>query len=395
MVALETFDLAARARRASAARRRSISASVSRARRRPARACRARRDSDRAGPGCGASGLIGPAAVSRRAPASIRAASTRRLGNQARHASMAHPGRQHPANAPSRRFLSLAHRRAAARATGVGGMRARQPEAIEQRARAARRSAGRARRPATESARGDAHARSPPPRRGAAAVAAGRLDRVPERVAEVERGAAAALALALVARARRAPWRATERAHRAARAPRGRRAPARRRRARRQRNSAASTAMPVFTTSASPARRWRAGSVAQQSRGRPAPPAGWWNAPDQVLARARGRSPVLPPTLLSTWASSVVGTPTQATPRSQVAAAKPARSPTTPPPSATTASSRSEPERGERVPQRASAAGRLRARRAGTATSVAPRCRPAAASGQRAPAVERGRRARR
>ena len=45
--------------------------------------------------------------------------------------------------------------------------------------------------------------------------------------------------------------------------------------------------------------------------------------------------PVLPPTEESTWASSVVGTWMKSTPRSSTAAAKPARSPTTPPPSAT------------------------------------------------------------
>ena len=50
--------------------------------------------------------------------------------------------------------------------------------------------------------------------------------------------------------------------------------------------------------------------------------------------------PTLPPIELSTIASSVVGTPTQSTPRIQVAAAKPARSPTTPPPIATTSPSR-------------------------------------------------------
>ena len=45
-------------------------------------------------------------------------------------------------------------------------------------------------------------------------------------------------------------------------------------------------------------------------------------------------TPVLPPTEASTCASSVVGTCTKATPRWKVAAAKPARSPMTPPPSA-------------------------------------------------------------
>src|SRR5260221_496323 len=49
---------------------------------------------------------------------------------------------------------------------------------------------------------------------------------------------------------------------------------------------------------------------------------------------------VLPPTDESTCASSVVGTWSNATPRWYTAAAKPARSPTTPPPSATTRPSR-------------------------------------------------------
>lgn len=47
-----------------------------------------------------------------------------------------------------------------------------------------------------------------------------------------------------------------------------------------------------------------------------------------------GRAPVFPPTLASTMASSVVGTWIKGTPRMYVAATKPARSPTTPPPSA-------------------------------------------------------------
>jgi len=51
--------------------------------------------------------------------------------------------------------------------------------------------------------------------------------------------------------------------------------------------------------------------------------------------------PVLPPTDESTCASSEVGTCTKSTPRRRIAAAKPARSPTTPPPSAMTRSLRS------------------------------------------------------
>ncbi len=53
--------------------------------------------------------------------------------------------------------------------------------------------------------------------------------------------------------------------------------------------------------------------------------------------------PVLPPTAASTIASSVVGTWTTRTPRSQVAATKPARSVTAPPPTPTTASERVKP----------------------------------------------------
>ncbi len=51
-------------------------------------------------------------------------------------------------------------------------------------------------------------------------------------------------------------------------------------------------------------------------------------------------TPVLPPIAESTIASRVVGTWTSATPRSQTEAAKPARSPTVPPPTATTVPSR-------------------------------------------------------
>jgi len=52
---------------------------------------------------------------------------------------------------------------------------------------------------------------------------------------------------------------------------------------------------------------------------------------------------VLPPTEESTIASRVVGNCTQSMPRIQQAAAKPARSPTTPPPSAYTVASRVAP----------------------------------------------------
>ncbi len=54
--------------------------------------------------------------------------------------------------------------------------------------------------------------------------------------------------------------------------------------------------------------------------------------------------PVLPPTAASTIARTVVGTATQRTPRSQVAATKPARSVVAPPPTPTTTSVRVKPD---------------------------------------------------
>ncbi len=53
--------------------------------------------------------------------------------------------------------------------------------------------------------------------------------------------------------------------------------------------------------------------------------------------------PVLPPTAASTMPSSVVGIEIQRTPRSQVAATKPARSVVAPPPRPTTTSLRVNP----------------------------------------------------
>ncbi len=67
---------------------------------------------------------------------------------------------------------------------------------------------------------------------------------------------------------------------------------------------------------------------------------GWWKAPSRFLPCGE-LMPVLPPTEESTCASSEVGTCTKSTPRRRIAAAKPARSPTTPPPSAMTRSLRS------------------------------------------------------
>ena len=60
-------------------------------------------------------------------------------------------------------------------------------------------------------------------------------------------------------------------------------------------------------------------------------------------------TPVLPPTLASTIASSVVGTCTNGTPRRRVAATNPAMSPMTPPPRAMTVVFRSILAQEERV----------------------------------------------
>ena len=95
---------------------------------------------------------------------------------------------------------------------------------------------------------------------------------------------------------------------------------------------------PHLTTSARPATKSLAGSVCSVSRSH-STPAGGWNAPTRFLPSAV-LMPVLPPTAASTMPSSVVGICTTRTPRSQVAAAKPARSVVAPPPRPTTASVR-------------------------------------------------------
>jgi hypothetical protein len=71
-------------------------------------------------------------------------------------------------------------------------------------------------------------------------------------------------------------------------------------------------------------------------------PAGSWKEPTRFLP-LRVLTPVLPPTAASTMASSVVGTCTTRTPRSQVAATKPPRSVVAPPPKVTIASERVNP----------------------------------------------------
>ena len=99
-----------------------------------------------------------------------------------------------------------------------------------------------------------------------------------------------------------------------------------------QPRKAASKIAPYLTTSASPARSSRGGRVASVavsiSTAR-----GGWKAPTRFLPAGMSTA-VLPPTEESTIASSEVGSWMQSMPRNQQAAANPARSPTTPPPSA-------------------------------------------------------------
>ena len=105
---------------------------------------------------------------------------------------------------------------------------------------------------------------------------------------------------------------------------------------------------PHLTTSARPATRSSAGSVSSGSRSQ-STPAGGWNAPTRFLPAAM-LTPVLPPTAASTMPSSEVETGTQRTPRSQLAATKPARSVTAPPPTPTTTSVRVKPAAAQLVP---------------------------------------------
>ncbi len=95
---------------------------------------------------------------------------------------------------------------------------------------------------------------------------------------------------------------------------------------------------PAFTTSAKPATRSLRLSESSSARSHTTARGGQ-NAPTRFLPSAV-LMPVLPPTAASTMPSTVVGTCTTATPRSQVAATKPARSVTAPPPKPTTASVR-------------------------------------------------------
>src|SRR6185503_19760147 len=105
---------------------------------------------------------------------------------------------------------------------------------------------------------------------------------------------------------------------------------------------AGSAMKPHLMTSAIPDTKSPGGNVCRVARSHRTP-AGGWKAPTRFLPSAV-LMPVLPPTAASTMPSRVVGTWTTLTPRSQVAARKPARSVTVPPPTPTIASERVKPD---------------------------------------------------
>ncbi len=106
-------------------------------------------------------------------------------------------------------------------------------------------------------------------------------------------------------------------------------------------NSPGSAITPCLTTSAMPERSSASGRVCSVSRSANTRRGGW-NAPTRFFPSGRSK-PVLPPMEASIIASRVVGRLTQGMPRIKVAAANPARSPTTPPPRAITVLERSRP----------------------------------------------------
>ena len=169
-------------------------------------------------------------------------------------------------------------------------------------------------------------------------IAGRRLERVAEGVAEVEKRPLALLGLVAADDAGLHLDRpASPHAGAGPRSPRrpcaGRSPPASRR-------TRASPSKPVFHHLAIAGQEIARAAACRARRYRPAPaPAGGRRR--QGSCPARVLIPVLPPTELSTCASSVVGTCTKRTPRRRMAAAKPTRSPITPPPSATTRSRRS------------------------------------------------------
>ena len=169
------------------------------------------------------------------------------------------------------------------------------------------------------------------------AVIGGRgFQRVAEGVAEIEQRAVAGLEL--VARRRRRPWRGRIRAIASVRAgpPRKDLAPVLLQPGEELRPVDQAVFGDLGIAGAEFAQR----AACRARRCRPAP-ASADGTRRSGSCRARLLMPVLPPTEESTWASSEVGICTKFMPRRTMPAAKPVRSPMTPPPSAITASPRS------------------------------------------------------
>ena len=122
--------------------------------------------------------------------------------------------------------------------------------------------------------------------------------------------------------------------------------------------------MPAYLIiSPQPQARSRSGSVSSAC-GSISTALGCEKTPIRFLPAGRSTA-VLPPTLESTIARSEVGICTQSMPRIQSAAARPARSPITPPPSAITAELRVSPIAAKASSARTSSAGVLDASPAG------------------------------
>ena len=125
--------------------------------------------------------------------------------------------------------------------------------------------------------------------------------------------------------------------------------------------------------------RGRAAAGWRARRGRRARPPAGGTTPTRFLPSAV-LIPVFPPTAASTIASSVVGTWTTRTPRSHVAATKPARSVTVPPPTPTTASVRVNPAWPSAPQSSAATAALLASSASGTSARYASRPAARAAS---------------
>ena len=106
-------------------------------------------------------------------------------------------------------------------------------------------------------------------------------------------------------------------------------------------NKTGSAITPCLTTSPRPERNSSSGKVDRVS-GSERTSRGEWNAPTRFFPSGRSQ-PVFPPIDESAIASRDVGTPTQGMPRIYAEAAKPAKSPVTPPPRAITVLFRSIP----------------------------------------------------